>query len=88
MGGPTGWWTGDTSDRPADALPSDEVESSWLDIVEESPDPHGKFWVTPIVAEEKLIPRVESAGLRSDPYLLEALRSMLSGGSQHDPGQP
>lgn len=82
MGGPTGWWTGDTSDRPSDA-----VESSWSDIVEESPDPHGKFWVTPEVAA-KLIERVQSAGERSDPFLLEALRSTLSGESRPEPEQP
>ena len=44
-----------------------------LDIVEETPDPHGKFWVTPDQAET-LIPRIESGGERVDPALLAALR--------------
>ena len=49
MGGPTGWWTRDISARPSDA-----VESSWSDIVEETPDPHGKCWVTGVQAEKLL----------------------------------
>lgn len=83
MGGPTGWWTGDISARPSDA-----VESSWSDIVEETPDPRGKFWVTTEQAT-KLIARVESAGDRSDPALLEALRTVLSSGeSRPEPERP
>ena len=79
MGGPTEWWTGDTT-----AVPSDAVESSWSDIVEATPDPRGKFWVTTTEAA-KLIARVESAGDRSDQHLLAALRSTLSGASQPEP---
>lgn len=76
MGGPTGWWTGETS-----APPSDAVESSWLDIVEATPDPRGTFWLTEPQAA-KLILRVQSAGDRSDSHLMEVLSSMLSGESQ------
>ena len=68
MGGPTGWWTGDTS-----AAPSDAVESSWSDIVEATPDPHGKFWVTSDQAA-RLLPRVASGAHRADPALLQALQ--------------
>lgn len=71
MGGPTGWWTGDTS-----AQPSDAVEFSWSAIVEETPDPHGPFWVTPTVAA-KLLARVASAGPKADPALLQALSDLL-----------
>ena len=67
--------------------PSDAVESSWSDIVEATPDPHGTFWVTPTQAE-KLIARVASAGDRSDQHLLAVLRSTLSGASQPEPEQP
>lgn len=67
MGGPTGWWTHDTSDRP-----SDGSESSWSGILEETPDPHGEFWVTPTQAK-KLVTRVQSAGPRVDPRLYQAL---------------
>lgn len=83
MGGRTGRWTHDTSERPSDAL-----ESSWSDIVEETPDPLGKFWVTGEAAA-KLLPRVESAPAgRLDPLLVETLRSTLSGASQLDLEQP
>jgi len=59
---------GDTSARP-----SDGSASSWSDILEETPDPHGAFWVTTEIAA-KLIPRIESAGpLRVDPRLLQSL---------------
>lgn len=83
MGGPTGWWTADTSDQPSDAS-----ESSWSDIVEETPDPHGRFWLTTTDAE-KLLPRVKSApDGKLDPRLLEALHAMLSSGeSQPEPEQ-
>jgi hypothetical protein len=40
--------------------------------LEATPDPHGKFWVTPKTAA-KLIPRIQSAGLRVDPRLLSSL---------------
>ena len=83
MGGRTGWWTRDISDRPSDA-----VESSWSDIVEETPDPQGKFWVSGSTAD-KLIERVRSAGPRSDPGLLAALiETSLSGGSPLEPERP
>jgi hypothetical protein len=42
--------------------------------VEETPDPHGKFWVTTEQAAT-LLPRIESAGDRVDPALLESLRA-------------
>ena len=71
MGGRTGWWMRDTS-----AAPSDGSASSWSDILEATPDPLGKFWVTPKIAS-KLIPRVLSAGLRKQgqipTLLLESL---------------
>ena len=70
MGGPTGWWTGDIS-----AQPSDAVASSWSDIVEVTPDPHGEFWVTPEQAAT-LLKRVESGGAKADPGLLQVLRSL------------
>lgn len=83
MGGRTGRWTHDTSERPSDA-----VESSWSDVVEETPDPRGKFWVTAEVAA-KLLPRVQSAPPgRLDPLLVETLRSTLSGASRPDLEQP
>lgn len=83
MGGRTGWWTRDISDRPSDA-----VESSWSDIVEATPDPQGKFWVSTSTAE-KLLARVQSAGLRADPALLAALvQASRSGASPLEPGQP
>ena len=71
MGGRTGWWTHDISARP-----SDGSASSWSDILEATPDPLGKFWVTPEIAT-KLVPRIQSAGLRVkgqiDTRLLTAL---------------
>lgn len=70
MGGPTGWWTGDVSVQPSDA-----VESSWSAIVEATPDPRGKFWVTTEQAH-KLTERVRSAGERSDPALLRTLMGL------------
>jgi hypothetical protein len=70
MGGPTGWWTGDVSVQPSDA-----VESSWSAIVEETPDPRGKFWVTTEQAH-KLAQRVASAGERRDPALWEAITAL------------
>ena len=70
MGGPTGWWTGDVSVQP-----SDGVESSWSGIVEETPDPRGKFWVTTEQAH-KLKERVASAGSRRDPALWQALTDL------------
>lgn len=77
MGGPTGWWTHDTSPRPDDAPPSSDPASSWSHIVEETPDPHGPFWVTTEQAE-KLVPRIESAEKvgKVDPFLLEILRGL------------
>ena len=85
MGGPTERWTGDVSERPSDA-----VESSWLPIVEETPDPLGPFWVTEEQAK-KLLVRVASAGSKADPALLQALSDLLglsSGASPADPGSP
>lgn len=70
MGGPTGWWTGDTSARP-----SDDSESSWSDIVVATPDPHGQCWLTTKQAA-KLLLRVKSAGDKADPVLLEYLTSL------------
>lgn len=70
MGGPTGWWTGEAWVQPSDA-----VESSWSAIVEETPDPHGKFWVTTPQAH-KLKERVASAGARRDPALWEAITAL------------
>jgi hypothetical protein len=67
MGGPTGWWTHNISDRPSDAS-----ESSWLDILEETPDPLGRCWVTPEIAK-RLVPRIASGGKRVDPRLLSSL---------------
>jgi hypothetical protein len=55
--------------------------------VEETPDPRGKFWVTPEQAT-KLIARVESAGDRSDPVLLESLRAVLSSGESQPEHEP
>jgi hypothetical protein len=67
MGGPTGWWTGKTSARPSDAS-----ESSWSAILEATPDPQDKCWVSPSQAESLLV-RVQSAGDRLDPRLYQAL---------------
>jgi hypothetical protein len=83
MGGPTEWWTGDTSDRPDDAPPSTDPASFWSHIVEETPDPHGPFWVTEehVLGTDKtvgLLTRVESAGSKADPVLLDALRTLLA----------
>jgi hypothetical protein len=44
--------------------------------VEETPDPHGRFWVTTEQAR-KLLPRVASAGSKADPALLQALSDLL-----------
>ena len=57
-------------------------------IVEETPDPHGRFWVTPEQAE-RLVPRIKSAPEgRLDPYLLSLLESTRSGESQPDRPRP
>lgn len=84
MGGRTGRWTRDISERPSDAH-----ESSWSAIVEETPESHGPFWVTPLQAET-LIPRIQSGGDRVDPVLLGFLHltRSSSGASQPDPEQP
>jgi hypothetical protein len=76
MGGPTGWWTGDTSTRPDDAPPSSDPALLWSHIVEETPDPLSPYWVTETQAA-KLLRRVESAGDRADSTLLDALRRMV-----------
>jgi hypothetical protein len=44
--------------------------------VEETPDPHGKFWVTKEQAV-KLLERIKSAGPRMDPGLYRALSKLL-----------
>lgn len=56
----------------ASARPSDGFDSSFSAIVEETPDPHGKFWVTAEQAQ-KLLPRVISGGTRLDSELYEIL---------------
>lgn len=67
MGGPTEWLTAETSDRPSDAS-----ESSLSGIVEETPDPHGKFWLTAQQAQG-LLRYVANRPEASDPSFVQAL---------------
>lgn len=67
MGGPTGWSTAETSDRPSDAS-----ESSLSGIVEATPDPHGKFWLTDRQAQG-LLKYVANRPEASDPNFVQAL---------------
>lgn len=39
-------WPGGCSLLQASEHPSDVAASSWSDIVEETPDPQGKFWLS------------------------------------------
>ena len=73
MGGPTGWWTGDISDQPSDA-----VESSLLDIVEVTVDPHGTCWLTTTAAASHL-KYATNNGAKPDPRLEASLRTMVEG---------
>ena len=68
--------------------PQRRPESSWSDIVEETPDPHGPFWVTPAPGGEADRPRRVS-GPSLGPAPAGALRTGLSSGaSPPEPVQP
>lgn len=72
MGGRSGWWTRDTSEAPNGA-----VESCWSAILEETPDPQGRFWVSADQAQ-RLLRRVETGDLTPDPVLLQLLSEATS----------
>lgn len=83
MGGPTGWSTAQTSDRPSDAS-----ESSLSAIVEATPDPHGKFWLTAQQARG-LMAYVRNRLTANDPDFVRALeKASASGGAEPTPEAP
>ena len=71
----TEWVTLDTSVRISDA-----VESSFSDILEATPDPQGKFWVSSEQAAT-LMERVTQGSKTPDPALLQCLSEAISSGS-------
>jgi len=78
MGGPTGWSTAAVSE-----VPSDASESSLSGIVEETPDPHGKFWLTPQQATG-LLAYVSNRPDANSPSFVQAL-TQVSKSSDAEP---
>lgn len=78
MGGPSGWWTRETSPTPTDVEPLRSAHvPSWSHIVEETPDPQGKFWAS-VDQARALLRRVTTGDPNPDPALLRSLSEVIS----------